>query len=615
MHKQEEVYDCNKQNVDRVFINVGGTRHECFIKTLQNFPDTRLFWIAEMAIKMANFGEDVDEFFFDRHPGCFQNILNYCRTGKLHCPKDVCGPIFAEELAFWGVDELMMQPCCWPSYSEFNDASKNLKAFHDFPMNHYRKKKKQVHKFGSEQTKKCSKKTQFYKLKKALWNLTEIPQKNWLTKIVASIQVFTTLLSILTFCLATEPKLKTKYDFVFNYFEKSYCLIFTVDLLLKVLCCPSFFKLLKDFLIWVDVVSLLPFYFEFLLNANNEFLQSLRLLRIFRILRFFRNLRGMMMITVFGETLKASFEPLMLLGLVLFIPMVLFAAMVYYAEKNFSTNSQFKSIPKSCWWAIITLTTVGYGDIIPSSVVGKIVGVFCATFGVLVVALPISVIGNNFTFYYSYAKASMKLPKNRSKLLIDQDILNFNEKCDNERNSKSRRYGLPSLYFDSPKINTKVKLQDELSKSIFLPKILLSPHSDSTNELEAALFQTKDSNLKSFAESNSGINKIYKKTSLNKITNSPIYITNNFDNSLINNENKGNLKRSYSNVNEPIPFMLPFNISNDSCSSSQISLKSTSEERKKVIHADITQYVPRKLSARVRAEICRKLNVEYNNNY
>ena len=81
---------------DRVVINVGGSRHECYLSTIQNFPDTRLYWIAESAKKMVDFDPDRNEFFFDRHPGCFQNILNYCRTGKLHCPNDVCGPLFEQ---------------------------------------------------------------------------------------------------------------------------------------------------------------------------------------------------------------------------------------------------------------------------------------------------------------------------------------------------------------------------------------------------------------------------------------------------------------------------------------------------------------------------------------
>ena len=91
---QNKARNSNKPN--RVIINVGGTKHECYISTIQNFPDTRLSWIAETALKNADFDPEQNEFFFDRHPGCFQNIMNYCRTGKLHCPNDVCGPLFEQ---------------------------------------------------------------------------------------------------------------------------------------------------------------------------------------------------------------------------------------------------------------------------------------------------------------------------------------------------------------------------------------------------------------------------------------------------------------------------------------------------------------------------------------
>ena len=114
---------------DRVIINVGGKRHETYISTIRNFPDTRLYWIAETAGKMVDFDPERNEFFFDRHPGCFENILNYCRTGKLHCPNDVCGPLFEEELAFWGIDELQMEPCCWGTYTQHRNAHKHLRMF------------------------------------------------------------------------------------------------------------------------------------------------------------------------------------------------------------------------------------------------------------------------------------------------------------------------------------------------------------------------------------------------------------------------------------------------------------------------------------------------------
>jgi hypothetical protein len=54
-----------------------------------------------------------NEYFFDRHPGVFPQILNYYRSGKLHYPTNVCGPLFEEELEFWGLDSNQVEPCCW----------------------------------------------------------------------------------------------------------------------------------------------------------------------------------------------------------------------------------------------------------------------------------------------------------------------------------------------------------------------------------------------------------------------------------------------------------------------------------------------------------------------
>nr|XP_047903420.1 potassium voltage-gated channel subfamily C member 2-like [Anser cygnoides] len=74
-------------------------------------------------------GGGASEFFFDRHPGVFAYVLNYYRTGKLHCPADVCGPLFEEELAFWGIDETDVEPCCWMTYRQHRDAEEALDIF------------------------------------------------------------------------------------------------------------------------------------------------------------------------------------------------------------------------------------------------------------------------------------------------------------------------------------------------------------------------------------------------------------------------------------------------------------------------------------------------------
>lgn len=79
----------------RVILNVGGIRHETYKHTLKKIPATRL---SRLTTNLANYDPVLNEYFFDRHPGVFALILNYYRTGKLHYPLDVCGPLFEEEL-------------------------------------------------------------------------------------------------------------------------------------------------------------------------------------------------------------------------------------------------------------------------------------------------------------------------------------------------------------------------------------------------------------------------------------------------------------------------------------------------------------------------------------
>lgn len=117
---------------NRVILNVGGQRHETYKHILKKIPATRLSRLTEA---LGNYDPVLNEYFFDRHPGVFAQILNYYRTGirerrlfpltaivslvgKLHYPTNVCGPLFEEELEFWGLDANQVEPCCWMTYTQ-----------------------------------------------------------------------------------------------------------------------------------------------------------------------------------------------------------------------------------------------------------------------------------------------------------------------------------------------------------------------------------------------------------------------------------------------------------------------------------------------------------------
>ena len=209
-----------------------------------------------------------------------------------------------------------------------------------------------------------------------------------------------TYLIVLSQCCLISMYFTAFKNIVWVFFLKSGRIIFNATLFLWRL-------VLFVYLVNIDTnYSSFCFYFQhFFKDMENadilEFFSIIRILRLFKLTRHSPGLK------ILIHTFKASSKELTLLVFFLILGMVIFASLVYYAERlHANPTNDFKSIPEGLWWAVVTMTTVGYGDMVPKTYAGLIVGSLCALSGVLVIALPVPVIVSNFSMFYSHTQVS-----------------------------------------------------------------------------------------------------------------------------------------------------------------------------------------------------------------
>ncbi|XP_013387567.1 potassium voltage-gated channel protein Shaw [Lingula anatina] len=427
---------------ETLLLNIGGDIHEVGWKTLQgkkgkilpNFEELKKFYRP-----------DKNDFFFDRHPDLFASVLSYYRTGELHIPVNACAPAVKAELQFWGIDDSEMAECCWGNYSSYQKTEDMLAKFDSFLGKTHEKPKKTD--------------SNWEQARSRIWNDLENPDASCFAKAYAAGSLMFVVLSIIVFVLASHPYFQvtpadnlwttTLSFFVANnetlqiitdYWDrvnstslgranKDYALLhpamvlidvicasfFTLDIFIRFIFSPSKARFFTYPLSIIDVLAIAPFYAELVINIVNPedmfgetvfgFINILKIARVFRIFRLAKSYTGMKVILY---SLKEGLAELTLTLIILVITMLICSTLMFYADNVNNEDSMFTSIPLTLWWSIVTLTTVGYGEFVPTSGLGYIIGAISAFFGVVCLAMTVPIVVNNFMLYYSHARTTPK---------------------------------------------------------------------------------------------------------------------------------------------------------------------------------------------------------------
>lgn len=227
-------------------------------------------------------------------------------------------------------------------------------------------------------------------MKQYLKNIVEI-NDNRKSRVFAYFIQALIFISIISFSYETIPDLDTTTRKILRIIEVFCVLVFSIEYLLRIYVADHKLKFVFSFYGIIDLLAILPFYLA--LGIDLRSLRALRFLRLFRILKLMRYNRA---INHFTKAIALAKEEILLFLIVTLILIYFSAVGIYYFENEVQPEN-FSSIFDSLWWAIITLTTVGYGDVYPITVGGKVFTFFILMIGLGIVAIPTGIISSALT--------------------------------------------------------------------------------------------------------------------------------------------------------------------------------------------------------------------------
>ncbi|CAI2354348.1 unnamed protein product [Caenorhabditis sp. 36 PRJEB53466] len=415
-------------------LNVGGKSY--FVRAeLYTAEWTRMHELLDSShedrLKMVDgFDERTGEYYLERNTKLTDHVMDFFVTGSLHKPQNICVERFKEELEYWRIKTDQLSTCCQIP----NEHCRQLSRGTSFNEDDY------VADFDGA----C-----FAGPRLAMWRFLEDPQSSVFAAAFALISVFFVFASVVGLILGSMPEfqadssnaaayhvmhvrsrpndLGNKFgnndevapnellkDFVYKATDSpnlpltilEYICIgwFTFEYLVRFVIYPRKRQFVKKTLNIIDLSTILPFYLEICLplfgveSRLKEFTGAMlvvRVLRVLRMARVFKLARYSTSLQTFGHTLQSSITELSMLSMFLITGIVFFSTIMYYLEKD-EPHTDFYSIPAGCWWCVVTMATVGYGDAKPVTTLGKLVATSTSICGIIVLAFPISMIVEKF---------------------------------------------------------------------------------------------------------------------------------------------------------------------------------------------------------------------------
>ncbi|CAL1546679.1 unnamed protein product [Lymnaea stagnalis] len=410
----------SKENLRLV---VSGKTYSVSRAALLSFPNTRL---GQLALRHTP-DQGGRGYVFERNTKMISPILDLYRTGELHIPGNMCGLAISRELRYWGIDDRLISECCFKRYKEtlrevaiVEELDRAMKV---------------------DATTKDS-------LSGQIWLTMERPGHNLLSWIWFGIYMTFIAMSIIVVAVSSvrqfrvyrkgqEPAPGSEESLLDNLLNTDLCtpilvfdvlglIFFTIEPLVRWCVAPNPRKYLTKALNLLDLFLAIDHWTCYSMEWNDAILTRhesarvahaiLRALLSLRVFRIFHVARRYSKMKVLFLTFRASLAELLLLFLGLFIAVIMYATVIYYVEM-LEKATNFLNIPQAIWWAIVTMTTVGYGDFYPTTVSGYFVGVLCTLSGLLLLSMPIAIIASNFGSYYNGLVAREQRDKRKEFLL------------------------------------------------------------------------------------------------------------------------------------------------------------------------------------------------------